>query len=182
MYFISTMKFLLLPLLFIFTGLFAQDSALTFSRVVSIENVSKNELYDRAKSWFAETYKSAKDVIQMDDKEAGKLIGKGNFRYDSKVFSGSTQTTGWISYTITLQVKDNKYRYEITNFRHDGNGDYDFGLITSSENCPYEMKSTFKNWRDKVWKDIKSTIAPNADDIVLSLTSYMNKQAKKDDW
>jgi hypothetical protein len=40
---------------------------------------TKDEIYTKVLSYFAVAYKSANDVIQQKDKEAGVVIGKGIF-------------------------------------------------------------------------------------------------------
>jgi hypothetical protein len=159
--------------------------------VVKVDTtLSSNELYLRARAWFAESYRSAQDVIQMDDKENGKIIGKGNIRYTSRIFVGSEGTKGWIRYTISIQVKDGRYRYEITDFYHEGNplnsgGQFSFGLITNDTECPYKIGSmTGKGWRNKVWNDIKETIKKNILSLTESIKIAMGKPAKnkETDW
>ena len=57
----------------------------------------------RAKKWFVDNYKSAKDVIQLDDKENGEITGTGNFKisyYTRKPY---------ISHTISIFVKEGRY-------------------------------------------------------------------------
>jgi hypothetical protein len=58
----------------------------------------------------AVTYKSAQDVIQLDDKDAGRLICKGNFQ--------TTWLTNqaWVRHVLTIEVKDGRYRYTLTDF------------------------------------------------------------------
>lgn len=181
-------------LLIIFVQSSAQDSlnaAISYQEVVKVDStISSKELYLRARSWFAETYKSSQDVIQMDDKESGKIIGKGAIKYYSNVFVGSEGTKGFIFYTITVQVKDGRYKYEITDFNHEGNpynsgGQLSFGLITNSDECPYKVGTwTSKAWRNKVWKDIKNRIDENIPILIQSLKDSMNKPAKNSnsDW
>lgn len=70
------------------------------SEVVTASGVEKATLYSNALTFFAETFKSANDVIQMKDPASGKIIGKG-FLKDRKI-------------TITIEVKDEKFRYQIT--------------------------------------------------------------------
>jgi hypothetical protein len=50
----------------------------TYSGVIDVDG-DKNELYMRARAWFVTMYKDADEVIQLEDKEAGKIIGKGRF-------------------------------------------------------------------------------------------------------
>jgi hypothetical protein len=87
---------------------------IVFSEVVKVDSVSKDELYTRAREWFAKTFKSAQDVLQMDDKESGKLIGKGS----SKGVNHLQLSTNsfYLNYMISITIKDGRYRYEVTDF------------------------------------------------------------------
>ena len=50
-----------------------------WAEVVQMDSsVKKDDLYRNAKLFFANEFKSAKDVIQYDDRGEGKVIGKGN--------------------------------------------------------------------------------------------------------
>jgi Domain of unknown function (DUF4468) with TBP-like fold len=185
-------RYLLLSLtLLLSLQIYSQDSldtSLTYTQVVKVDStLSSNELYLRARAWFAESYRSAHDVIQMDDKDNGKIIGKGNLRYLSNIFEGSDGTKGWIRYTISIQVKNGRYKYEITDFYHEGNplssgGECSFGLITNSSECPYKIGAwARKGWKNKVWKDIKETIEKNITSLMESITIAMGKPAKNKD-
>ena len=73
--------------------------------VIQDIDMSKDEIYTQSLSWMAEKFVSAKDVIQLKDKEAGKIIGKGYT--DIKI--------GWLvlipsKFTLKIDAKDNKYR------------------------------------------------------------------------
>lgn len=41
----------------------------SYSEVVQVEGATQSELYKRAKVWFVNAFRSANDVIQLDDKE-----------------------------------------------------------------------------------------------------------------
>jgi hypothetical protein len=71
------------------------------SEVVSVDSTTTKEtLYSNALSFFATTFKSAQNVIQMKDPESGKVIGKGLLSNGRKV-------------TVTISCKDGKYKYDI---------------------------------------------------------------------
>jgi hypothetical protein len=115
----------------------------------------------------------------MEDKENGQIIGKGNMQYTSDIFVGSEGTKGWIRYKVKIVVKQGRYKYEITDFIHEGNpynpgGQFSFGLITNSVPCPYKFKWSTKKWGDKVWLDIKETIAAKAPSMIESLKKAMS--------
>ena len=181
------MKFLNILIFLLFsTIIYGQSSeAIKYMEVVELDSTrTAKNLYSQARMWFAETYRSSKDVIQLEDKENGRIIGKGNIKYESNIFVGSTGTRGWINYTISISVKDGKYKYEITNFMHEGNslnsqGAFSFDLITTDKECPKEVGN--KNWRNKVYIDIKKQIELKTNTIISSLKEYMKKKTNKDD-
>ena len=161
---------------------------LTYTEIIQVNSISKNELYNRARLWFTTVYNSAKDVLQMDNKEEGQIIGKAIISYYPKVFVGSETTKGRINYTIKIFVKDGRYKYEITDFVHhpdasgSGPNSGNLGLITTDKEYP-NAKSAH-NWYNKVWSDIKNQIEHNILPLIVSLKEGMNKPAetKKDNW
>ena len=118
--------YILCMVLFISNGILAQDKLLgilplrdgkvTYTDVIQLQGVSKDEMYKRAKHWFVDTFNSGKDVIQLDDKENGEVIGKGCFKALWLINFYSSQSVN-VWKTIIIQIKDNRYRYEITDFR-----------------------------------------------------------------
>lgn len=137
------MKRLLLLTLLLMPGvLLAQqismpiDSAsnlISYQEVVSVEGASKDELYIRATEWFAKTFKSAQDVIQMDDKSAGKVIGKGSAKNYYTVLMSPVEY--YLNYTISITTKEGRYRYEISPF--------DLRSASSSTTVPLEQ---YNDW------------------------------------
>jgi len=126
-------KLLFLSLLFLSLSTFAQteitqeqadsiynsipvvDSVIQYTEVVNVDaTIKKAELYSNLKSFFIHEFKSANAVIQYDEKNEGKVIGKGNFSFATaaKYFV----STYYINFTLEVQVKDGKYRYKIDNF------------------------------------------------------------------
>jgi len=76
--------------------------------------LTKNEIYDLSLEWVAKTFIDSREVIELKDKDNGKVIGKGLTSFRGKV--------GWFSadipcrFTLILEAKDNKYRTTYTNF------------------------------------------------------------------
>src|ERR1035437_1354156 len=121
------MKFLLI----LFTPFFTyaqQDTVILplkngniiYEKIVS-DSLSKKENYDNSKRAFVNIFKSAKDVIQMDDKENGEIIGKGITTYHWRIFFKDKQLQNKldsfsqaIKFTIDVISKDNKYRVKIS--------------------------------------------------------------------
>lgn len=108
---------LLLCLLFAPFFSFAQnklpekDGKVIYEEVDSMPGIEKDELYSRSKIWLVNTFKSAKDVVQLDDKQSGQLIGKGNFQYEYVVLL--TSGTWICSFTLQIDCRGNKARIKI---------------------------------------------------------------------
>lgn len=88
---------------------------IVFTEIVLIDSATQSTLYSKSKEWFTMNFKSSNDVIQLDDKEAGKLIGKSWQNIFLPTAVGEVKAK--IFYTITIQVKNNKYKYSISNIK-----------------------------------------------------------------
>jgi len=166
---------------------FSQEQ-LTYTEVIEVESVSQNHLYNRAKLWFATAYNSSNDVLQIDNKEDGELIGKALVLYEQTFLSGSAQTKGPINYTIKVFVKEGRYKYEISDFIHNPYGnDYgnkqSFGVITTDKEYS-SPKWGQKKWCNRVWNDMKAQIEDNMTLLITDLKEKMieTTETKKDDW
>lgn len=108
------MKIVLLAFLFIPFSIKSQEllpvkeGKVVFEQIDSVSGISKNELYSRSKIWLAKEFNSAKAVTELDDKDAGQIIGKGNFVYYYSVLGSKTPWT--CSFTIQIDCRDNKAR------------------------------------------------------------------------
>lgn len=94
------------------------EGRLSYNANGKVEGATKEELFKRARKWFVKTYNSAKDVLQVNDASAGELIGKGSTPTVAKV-----QRVTWhnnVNHTLTLDVKDGRYRIELCDFKVDG--------------------------------------------------------------
>ena len=86
-----------------------ESGKLNYSEIVQVDNVSKDELYQRSKQFFIDELESDKDIIQLDDQESGTVVAKGF--YD--VYVGLTKYQMW--FTVKIQSKEGRYKYDIYN-------------------------------------------------------------------
>lgn len=170
-------------------GFFAELKAkpLKFESVVSIPDVSANEIYDLAQMWFAETFVSAENVLQVQDKESKMLIGRGVFEYKKAGIMTTTSVDGYISFLIKIFVKEGRYKYVITDFVHSGtNTSYyraaDFGLITTENECPVKVSGNPKGVCQKNWDKMKKECEINAKLLIKSLKQGISKDNLQDNW
>jgi hypothetical protein len=175
-------KLITLVLVFITTVSFSQESRTnwTFSEVVEVPNTTKDELYNRGRSWFAKAFKSSNDVLQMQDKEAGKLIGKGVVMIHSNCtvcgMSGIHPTyEGPVSFTIEMSYKDNKFKYDLTGFTHKAKNSG--GSLTNEKpDCGGMVMSK------KAWDSIKSQVESDVVAMIESLKKAETEVSKSEEW
>ena len=145
---------------------------LKFTDVVTIENTTQKQLFERSKLWLTKSYKSAKDVIQSVDADAGQIIGKANFDFNPKSFMGSEAVKGTVTYTISIFSKEGKYKYIVEDFRHEK-----FGLVTTAEETEMSLFGSSKGFKKKTWQDIKTQCEDQAKALVASLKEAMAKKS-----
>jgi hypothetical protein len=71
---------------------------------------NQKELYLKARKWFVDTFHNAKSVLQMEDKEDGKLAGKAFHIYMFN--NGLSSSYIAIDFTLNIDIKDGKYRVQ----------------------------------------------------------------------
>jgi len=83
--------------------------------VVPAEGVSQAELFSRGKVWFVNNFSSAKAVLQVEEKDAGLLVGRAwRLVTPSGIFGFPVGLRLW--YTVRLSFKEGRYKYELNNF------------------------------------------------------------------
>jgi hypothetical protein len=151
---------------------------ITYTGVVQA-NGTQQELYSRAREWFAKTYNSAQSVIQMDDKD--KIVGKALMKAYYKKYR-----FGYINYTVTIYIKDDKYKYEFTEFYHKGEyvggGVYIGNTYISNADIPNlgpieGLMDSQKKRDQKIFAAFSVQINDNVKSLIASLEETMNKQA-----
>ncbi|MDQ2077756.1 DUF4468 domain-containing protein [Marinimicrobium sp. ABcell2] len=136
------------------------NGELEYNHVHSVDGVSDEELYDRAMQWMARNYRSANDVIQLEDRDGKRVIGKGAF---SVPFMMITST---VRHTIQIDTRDGRYRLSIDGLR----------VVPDSGN---EW-----NLADAVGpqRSIVSGTDKRVFELVNSLASAMSVDAAEDEW
>ena len=165
----------------------SESKPLTFYEVVAAEGATKNQLYSAALAWFGDAFGRAKTVLDVQDKERGRLVARPSFAYAPKALVGSARIKGTVKYAVTVEVKDGKYRYTIDGFTHEGTlgqgGPSSFGLLTTDTKCPYPVEGPTSAGKQETWEDLKSLAKTQADTLSASLKKRMADATKaKNDW
>lgn len=154
-----------------------------YEAVINIDTITEEkELLKRLKIWLNEAFIDEKEVIQVMDEEEGQIIGKGNLRYNSKIFMGSDGTSGRVDFRMKIEIKKGRYRYEFFDFIHYGSDPMpaDFGLLTTDSICSNPPKGNPQNWSNKVWNDIKTQTEDQMLIIISSLIRYMEMPTRSE--
>ena len=129
----------------------APEEIRTYEKILEVPNTSKDEIYVKANEWFVHTFNSAESVIQFQDKEAGKIMGK--YRFNIVVGHPVSINPGMKS-TISVDVKVNRAKILIQGLISD------FGADISND-------LEFVEEARKVW--VK---------LAISLEEYLNQKSE----
>jgi len=88
-------------------GVPAPNELRTYENIIEVPSKLKNELYVDVNSWFVQNFNSAESVIEFQDKEVGKIMGKYVFSYNEGIYYYDVRQT------ISIDVKDYKVRLVI---------------------------------------------------------------------
>lgn len=152
---------------------------LEYTEVVPVEGAPAAELYNRAMAWFVSSFVDSKQVLEVQNREEGLLIGKGTIGFEPPSILSSNNIRGAITFTVSIMVKDGRYKYALTDFRHNGTRTsnwvaMDFGVITTSPVAP-PVPDTTKGMREKDWKAMQQIATRHAKQLVVTLREAMTK-------
>lgn len=141
-----------------------------YSEVIPLDNTKADELNFRAKRHISKIFISANDVIQMD--VSNSILVKGKIKVTVKALGVSSDY--YVRFNYTIDCKDNKYRYNIS--------DYILEVKTTFGNkikdCP--LNEPKDNWlTNKQWAEVKNQTASAFNQIISDLKKEMSSQ---DNW
>jgi hypothetical protein len=89
--------------------------AIRYTAVVPVEKASQEVLFGRASAWFATPQATAHEVLRAAEPDAGIVVGQG---VSEVILQGLGEFTypRQLFYTVKLQVKPGRYKYELTDF------------------------------------------------------------------
>jgi hypothetical protein len=130
---------------------------LIIQKIISSEK-TKNQIFDSCMEWITKNFRSAKAVIQYQDKNEGKIICKGYtvIKYGMGIPADTY-------FTLSIEMKDNKARITFEDA-------YMIVNISNSKNeSPIDNEFTF----NECYK-------PVVEEMIFSLEKTINQ--KKEDW
>ncbi|MDO5481644.1 MAG: DUF4468 domain-containing protein [Bacteroidaceae bacterium] len=91
-----------------------KNNALTYTQVIEAQGKTKEQLYVLINYWYTSTFNSGKAVIQLNDKDAGVIIGKGYIDGIASHVGGSNSYKINLTPIIKTDIKEGKIRVTYT--------------------------------------------------------------------
>jgi len=148
----------------------------SYSEVVQVDsNITKNELFSTYMDWIAQNYKSAQNVVQYQDKEAGKIVAKGLFKVMLNDPFGAPCDGGSVYHTLSIYIKDGRFRYILDDIHYDGSPKFTAsGDLGDTKVTGFLFKGQWDSVKLQSEKECKKTIQ--------SLKAAASNAKKAQDW
>lgn len=160
------------------------DTAITFTHINTVQDISKQIIYERVKLWSVSSFKNVSGALQLDDKESGLLAYDASAQELSPNAPKTDVTwklVEWFhkyTFKFKIQIKDGKYKVDITDIKStDAAGEYH--ELTLNKIAPYKYTFSKQSKADREWADMKVTFENFISKFFISLDKEITK---KDDW
>lgn len=161
-----------------------KENDLIFENVIMLDGYSKEQIFSRLRSLFVELFNDSKNVLEINDKELGQLMGKGKIKY--KHSNLIANNTNFVSFTINILVKDGRFKYRINNLKSDYYADTKYGDYSSThrEYLPKHIIDAYKGvgiYSKGISKLSKSFVKEQIEDFINTIVFLNNTIIKKFD-
>ncbi len=179
------LKIIILFLVFNVNYSNAQNTDCKYTFTFSSDS-NKTKLYKTIRVWVSKIFSDANNTIKMDDKDLGKIVCKGTIPIEGrKPAFAAASVDEYVSFTLTIDVKDQKYRVVFDelfhrNFYYPSTTGYVGGGDLCNEK-PQKIKgSILGNWelKDSRWLKVKEKVATVINDMNLVLNDEVLKSSK----
>ena len=150
-----------------------ETKKITFQETITLEAISKADLFERAKSWMTNYYKTNKfDMLNEAD---SKIVHEGSLAimltYDFKYKAEYD-----VLYNITMQAKDGRYRYNITDFK--------IYNVKNGRKTAETLEGYYAKARTTNKPEIVNQVTAELNKLTTELKTAMEtgKQKDKNDW
>jgi hypothetical protein len=152
---------------------------ITYEGVVTVPGVSQSDLYKRAATWIAGAYSQGNATGLREDLTTGVLSLQGARPVAvHNLYEGVMRSSyaGVVRHTLTIYVKDGRYKYVLTNLTHDAVGTPN---MRSGGPLEQERSSLFGYaglGSHKPWTDMKVEATRDARHLMAELRAAMTLQ------
>jgi hypothetical protein len=146
---------------------------ITWQETIPLDSITRDEMFDRCKRWLAHYYKI--ESFTIDSKVSYTVATNADFiinlTYDFKYKSQNN-----VSYTITLNQKEGKYRVTITDFY--------FYKVSSGAKTKVPLEQAYAKMTSQNKTETTTQVKTEIDKVLADLKLFMVKGYIKtqDDW
>lgn len=123
-----------------------KNNSLTYTQVVECGDQTKEKLYVTLNHWFIESFNDANSVIQLNDKDAGVIIGKGYIPNIAGHLGGMNAYNVSIHPIIKVDIKDKKIRVTYTIQCYDVEKAVGGGVMSAFSNGSTKPSLSSEKW------------------------------------
>lgn len=134
----------------------ASEDQKTYSKLIEIPGKNSNDIYKNVNEWMILTFNDAESVIQFQDKESGKVMGKyiGEYKKSESEFRK-------FKCVISIDIKDEKVRIQFLDPQW------------------YKITEIGNDWLQVKYSDTMEKIILKWEELSTDLQNYL---IKSEDW
>lgn len=147
------------------------ESDRTITSIIEAKGLRKERIFTGTRIWIAENFKSAKQVIEYENKEDGTIIGNGMINYPCQGGMDCLVKADWkVPFTMRVDTKDEKFRLTFTNINLSWPASYNSGIFSPAYNGPVHNKYDL------------DVIKPNLLKFGNEITHSLNENTSSSNW
>lgn len=149
-------------------------STLAFTEVVTPTTTgSKSELYGRGARWFSQVFNGVGGSLLSADKDNAEFTGAIATPFPSRTAAAEDALTGEILFNVSVEVKDNKYRYNLSDFRFRTANPNRVTYLSATGCAENGLYYTYIGYTCHEWTDVLNTANTTAGTVITSLKTAM---------
>ncbi len=164
----------------------------TFQEVTEIHGMDQKALFENGKSFMKKLklLNSKTNYLSVDN-DNFTITNKGSF-YVYQHGSVNRAIDGAVEYDLTLEIKDGRYRYTITNFIFNEYKRNRYGKFEPINGKYVPLETEVSNLNKKGWENHRQVVYDKSQELIQNLYSNMifsdepdrkpKKIKKQDDW
>lgn len=124
-----------------------KEGKIFFEEEVSADPaLKKDELYNRIRKWFTDSFAEAKSTLEVDDMQNGLFTGKAAYKYTKA--SGLVVNTGYINCVIKAAVTDGGFKYQLYDFSTNESTNGLTGLASTGIKHTYDLTEVLQDYKN----------------------------------
>ena len=149
------------------------DGNYEYTGVISVDSLSASRLYSNGKLFVVTSFRSGKEVTQLNDEDSKTVAGNGTLKLNFKGLNAAVDE--YVKFRFIIQCKDGRYKYTINNFQ----------LVSPpSSPVPLENEKALKHYATRNMEEqIFNQVNDDMQNLVAELQKSMAAQSESTkDW